>query len=290
MIPTLEKVEADINHSFLVNHIVMEYFPSPLHFHPEVEILLVVQGDGTRIVGDSVNRYKPGDLVLIGSNTPHVWYSDRIPNENEIKKWSEAIYIMFDPNKFGEQFWNIPETKSIRKFITLTRRGIKLTGETREKILAIMNVISDSIGFKRVCLLMNMLEIIASSDEYVFLSSPFSQNIINKNDSDRLNKVYEYVINNFRKEITLDEAASVANFSTPAFCHYFKKRVNKTFIKFLNEIRVGHACRLLVDENFPVADICFMCGFNNTSYFIKQFKMITGLTPLCYRKKFNEEI
>ncbi len=290
MIPTLEKVEANVNHSFHVNHMILKHFPSPLHFHPEVEILLVVQGTGTRFVGDSVERFVPGDLVVIGSNTPHVWYSDRYPLQKEVKNISEAIYIMFDPEIFGEQFWCLPESKSIRKIVELANRGLKLVGEAKDEVSLLMKIISDSVGFKRVCLLLNMLEIIALSDEYTYLSSPYFQNIIDKNDSDRLNKVYEYVISNFTREITLDEAASVANFSTPAFCHYFKKRVNKTFIQFLNEIRVGHACRLLVDENYPVADICFMCGFNNISYFIKQFKIITGLTPLNYRKKFNEEI
>ena len=290
MIPTLEKVEANVNHSFHVNHMILKYFPSPLHFHPEVEILLVVQGTGTRFVGDSVERFVPGDLVVIGSNTPHVWYSDRYPLQKEVKNISEAIYIMFDPEIFGEQFWCLPESKSIRKIVELANRGLKLVGEAKDEVSLLMKIISDSVGFKRVCLLLNMLEIIALSDEYTYLSSPYFQNIIDKNDSDRLNKVYEYVISNFTREIILDEAASVANFSTPAFCHYFKKRVNKTFIQFLNEIRVGHACRLLVDENYPVADICFMCGFNNISYFIKQFKIITGLTPLNYRKKFNEEI
>jgi AraC-like DNA-binding protein len=290
MIPTLEKVEANVNHSFHVNHMMLEHFPSPLHFHPEVEILLVVQGTGTRFIGDSVERFLPGDLVVIGSNTPHVWYSDRYPLQKEDKYLSEAIYIMFDPEVFGEQFWNLPESKSIKRIIELASRGLKMVGETRDRVSSLMKIIPYSVGFKRVCLLLNMLEIIALSDDYTYLSSPYFQNIIDKNDSDRLNKVYEYVINNFEREITLDDAASVANFSTPAFCRYFKKRVNKTFIQFLNEIRVGHACRLLVDENYPVADICFICGFNNISYFIKQFKIITGLTPLNYRKKFNEDI
>jgi AraC-like DNA-binding protein len=136
--------------------------------------------------------------------------------------------------------------------------------------------------------LFNILNTIALSNEHEYLSSPFYKNTIDKSDSDRLNRVYQYVITNFDREISLDEIATIAIFSTPSFCRYFKKRTNKTFIQFLNEIRIGNACRLLIDnENYSISDVCFSCGFYNISYFIKQFKKITGLTPLNYRRKFE---
>jgi len=287
MLPTLEKIEANLNHSFQVNHLKAEHFPSPLHFHPEIEILLLVQGKGTRFIGDSVERFAPGDVVMIGPNVPHVWYSDKPLSQNGNQTVSEAIFIEFDIEIFGKKLWNLPESKSIKKIIENSQRGILFAGSTRDKVTLLMKSISTSVGFMRVSLLFDILATIASAEEYEFLSSPVFRNTINKCDSDRLNKVYQYVINNSERKITLEEAASVANFSTPAFCRYFKNRVNKTFVQFLNEIRVGHACRLLVDENYPVSDICFLCGFNNISYFIKQFKGITGFTPFKYRKKFT---
>jgi AraC-like DNA-binding protein len=287
MLPTLEKVETNVNHSFNVSHLKVEQLPSPLHFHPEIELLLVVKGTGTRFIGDSAERFTPGDLIMIGSNVPHVWYSDRQQPLMKAEEVSEVIYILFSKEAFGKQFWDLPESKSINRIIEYSQRGIKLAGKTRDDISLLMEKISVSVGFKRISILMDILEKIASSEEYKYLASQVYQGTTNQGDSDRLNKIYEFMVNNSYREITLDEAASVANLSTPAFCRYFKKRTNKTFIQFLNEIRVGHACRLLSDENYPVADICYMCGFNHISYFIKQFKNVTGNTPFNYRKNWH---
>jgi AraC-like DNA-binding protein len=282
MLPNLEKVEANINHSFHINHLRIKYFPSLLHFHPEVEILLVVQGTGTRYVGDSVEMFVPGDLVMIGPNVPHEWCSDR--NSNEM---SEAIYIMFNIEILGNEFWNLPESKIILKIIQQSKRGIKLKGKTRDEVAKLMNAIDTSYGFRRIILLLTILETIAFSDEYLYLATPLLENTVNERDSERLNKVYKFVMNNIQHDFSLDTVASIANLSKPAFCRYFKKRVNKTFMQFLNEIRIGQACRRLVNENCSVAEICYTCGFNNISYFIRQFKKITGFTPLSYRKKFE---
>jgi AraC-like DNA-binding protein len=151
-----------------------------------------------------------------------------------------------------------------------------------------MKTIDTSYGFSRIKILLNILELIAFTNEYQYLASPNIQNPIDDRDTKRLNDVHKYIIDNIHQEISLDKAASIANLSKPAFCRYFKRRANKTFIQFLNEIRIGQACRLLVNENFSVAEICFSCGFVNISYFIMQFKKITGYTPLGYRKKFAD--
>jgi AraC-like DNA-binding protein len=282
MLPNLEKVEANVNHSFHINHLQVDFFPSLRHFHPEVEILLVLQGTGIRYVGDSIEPFAPGDLVMIGPNVSHEWCSDKKAGGGV----SEAIYILFNTEIMGNDFWNLPESKIIHRIIQQSERGIRLTGKTRDDVAYMMNKIDSSYGFSRITLLLTILELIAFNGEYQYLASPVIQNTINDRDNERLNKVYKYVIDNCQQEITLDSAASVANLSKPAFCRYFRKRSNKTFISFLNEIRVGRACRLLVNEDHSIAEICYACGFNNISYFIRQFRTITGFTPLGYRKKF----
>ena len=282
MLPSLEKVEANINHSFHINHLKVDNFTSLRHFHPEVEILLVVQGRGTRFVGDSVEPFAQGDLVMIGPNVSHEWCSDKNSGI------SEAIYILFNTEIMGNDFWNLPESKIILKIIQQSERGIKLTGKTRDEVEYIMRSIETSYGFTRIIMLMSILEMIAFNGEYQYLASPVVLNTINERDNERLNKVYKYVIDNIQHEINLGKAASIANLSTAAFCRYFRKRTNKTFIQFLNEIRIGQACRLLVNENQSIANICYSCGYNNNSYFIRQFKTITGFTPLGYRKKFAD--
>ena len=282
MLPNIEKVEADINHSFHINHMKVDYFPSMRHFHPEVEILLVVQGRGTRFVGDSIEPFSPGDLVMIGPDVPHEWCSDKTGGESA----SEAIYILFNTEILGTGFWNLPESKIILRIIQQSQRGIKLTGKTRDEVAELMYRIEASYGFTRIILLMSILEKIAFNGEFQYLASPEVSNPVNERDTERINKVYKYVIENIHQEISLEKAASISSLSTAAFCRYFKKRTNKTFIQFLNEIRIGQACRLLINEDHTIAEICYTCGYNNNSYFIRQFRKITGLTPLNYRRKF----
>jgi AraC-like DNA-binding protein len=201
---------------------------------------------------------------------------------------SEAIYILFNTEILGNDFWNLPESKIILKIIQQSNRGIMLSGKTAKKVAMIMNAMDSSYGFSRITQLLTILEIFAFSNEFRYLASPVVHNIINDRDSERLNIVYKYVTENLHNAINLDKAASIANLSKPAFCRYFRKRTNKSFIYFLNEMRIGQACRLLVNENQTIAEICYTCGFNNISYFIRQFKSITGLTPLGYRKKFAD--
>jgi AraC-like DNA-binding protein len=284
MLPSLEKVEANINHSFHINHLKVDCFPSLRHFHPEVEILLVVQGTGTPYVGDSVESFGPGDLVMVGPNVSHEWCSEKGSGD----AISEAIFILFNTEMMGSEFWNLPESKIILKIIQQSERGIRLTGKTRDEVEFLMKRIDTSYGFSRITLLMTILEMIAFNGEYQYLATPVVQNTINERDSERLNKVYKYVLDNSQQEIKLVTAASIANLSKPAFCRYFKKRANKTFVSFLNEVRVGKACRLLVNENHSIAEICYRCGYNNISYFVRQFRSITGFTPLGYRKKFAD--
>jgi YesN/AraC family two-component response regulator len=287
MQPLFQKIEANINHSFFIERLKFSHFPNPLQFHPEVEILLVIQGTGTRLVGDSIGRFKPGDIVLIGKNVPHVWYSDEKYSKENNRYNTEVVFILFNTEIFGDHFWNLPELKKILKLIQLSQRGIKLEGKTRKNVAKLMLKISKAEGFKRLTILLDILEVIAVNKEYRFLASPLVQNSINQSDSDRLNKVYKYMINNYQQKLTAEDAANQANLSLPAFCRYFKKRTNKTFIQFLNEIRIAFACHSLLEEDKSISEICFSSGYNNVSFFIRQFKRVTGLTPLEFRKKYE---
>jgi len=287
MHPVFQKIEANINLSYYAEHQKFKYFPNPLAFHPEIEILYIVHGSGTRFIGDSVDRFGHGDLVMIGQNVPHLWYSDEKYRQENNNLITEVIYILFKTEIFGEQFWNMPESKSILKLIQLSQRGIKVNGKTRNEIFPLMRAITGSAGFNRITLLLSILEILASQKDFQILASPIVQNTINESDSERLNRVYKYLINNFQQKITLEQVSSIASLSSSSFCRYFKRRTNKTFIQLLNEIRISHACRLLAEEDLSVERICFICGYDNVSYFIRQFKVITGLTPLTYKKQYS---
>ena len=287
MQPAFQKIEANINYSFYIEHEKFPFFPNPLHFHPEIEILYIIHGTGTLFIGDSVTRFCPGDLVIIGENIPHIWYSDEKYKDGNHNLYTEVIYILFKTDIFGEQFWQLSESKIIYKLLQLSKRGIRVTGKNRTEVSLLMKSISKSNGVNRLILLLSILEKITTQKEYKFLTSPNVQNTINAYDSDRLNKVYDFMMNNFHQDITLDQVASLASLSIPSFCRYFKKRTNKTFIKLLTEIRISHACRLLTEEDSSVTTICYICGFTNVSYFIRQFKDVTGLTPLSYKRNYT---
>jgi AraC-like DNA-binding protein len=284
MLAKFEKIKSDINHSFYVNRLKVDKFTSPLHFHPEVEILLIIEGTGTLFVSDSIENYGPGDVMIIGPNISHVWYSDDASlKPNSISK-SDAIYIQFDPSILDRTFWELPELSEIRKILNMSLRGIRLEGQLRKTAAMLMIEISQSRGFDRILLLFSILAKVASSKEFKLLASPDIHYNYNMDDANRLNRVYRFLINNFKQEISLKDAASVANLSPSAFCRYFKERTNKTFLQLLTEIRIGHACRLISNNNYPVSDICYVVGFNNVSYFIKQFRKVTGTTPLAYKQ------
>ncbi len=191
MLPVFQKIEANIDHSFYVEHMEFKYFPNPLQFHPDVELLFVIRGTGTRIVGDSVERFKPGDLILIGENVPHAWYSDEQYTQKDSSLTSEIIFVLFKKDIFGEPFWRLPESRNILELIQLSQRGIKLNGNTQLEVASFMKAISKASGFERITILFLMLEIIASKKEFQLLTSPTVQELINIRDSDRLNKVYK---------------------------------------------------------------------------------------------------
>ena len=176
MLPVFEKIEVNINHSFYVNHMKVSHFPSPLHFHPEIEILLVVQGTGTRIVGDSVERFSPGDLVIIGKNVPHVWYSDNKTYINNGEQMSEAIYIQFDQEIFGDDFWELPESRDIQKLLLQSRMGIKLIGQDKKPCILINDKSSRlPKALPELPFYLSVLELILLNEEYVFFSEPLSE-------------------------------------------------------------------------------------------------------------------
>jgi len=287
MLPVFQKIDANINHSFYVERMNFRYFPNPLQFHPDIELLLVIKGTGTRFVGDSIERFGPGDVIMIGENVPHVWYSDEKYINGSSDLHSEVIFVLFKREVFGDHFWNLPESKAISKLLQLSNRGIRLTGNSRKEVSSMLMSICEAKGFKRITLLLSILETIAENKEYMLLTNSVIRNSINQSDSERLNRVYEYVIINHQQNISLKQAASIANLSVPAFCRYFKKRTNKTFIQFLNEIRISFACRLLMEEDHSVSKTGYICGYTNVSFFIKQFKKVTGFTPLSYKKKYS---
>ncbi len=280
MQPMLIKVNTPYATSFGVNRYVYEdRFPGIWHFHNEYELTLILESSGSRMVGDNIDRFTEGDLVFIGKNLPHTWRNDELHSYQK----SEALVLHFLDQFCGPGFFGIPEMINIRRLLDRSHRGIKITGKTRDDIAALLLKIEHAVGANKIILLLTLLNSLAASGDLCELSSEGFADSADDSSSNRLNQVYEYVMNNFQEDVSLVKVAAVANMSPTAFSRYFKNRTRKSFTRFLIELKVGYACKLLMKEEMTVAYVCYESGFQNLSNFNHQFKTITGLTPKKYQ-------
>lgn len=252
-------------------------FYDKLHQHEEIQLSYIVKGSGTLIVGDSVNNYSQGDVLIIGSHLPHVFKSDyRIAR-------SRMLTLFFTKDSFGKDFFRIEELKELQQFFERSKHGFKLNSDI-EEMKTMFSQLENASKLSQFLMLLQMIRI-ASSGDYTSLSSFIYDKKYSDIEGHRLRNVFEYTMNHFNDNISLNVISAVANMTKNAFCKYFKKRTNKTYVQFLNELRLEHACQLLRDSHvYPIAEIAETSGFSNISNFNRQFKSFTGMTPLSYRQ------
>jgi AraC-like DNA-binding protein len=285
MKPQFYLVPRDVLTSHLSRHHTLPNFGTVWHYHPELELHYIVRGEGVRFVGDNVSNFDAGELLLLGENLPHMWRCHEKYFKRDPKVTAEAIVVQFLPDFIGQDFLSKPESAAIINLYEKAKAGLVITGETREKLITLMHRSVKATGLKRVVVILNMLEILCESEDMQPISKKSSYQS-SKEEADRLNKVYSHTLANYKRDLTLDEIASVANLSVTSFCRYFKIMTKKTFHDFLIEIRISHAQRMLIEDSSITAEaICFECGFNNRSNFFGHFKRITGLTPLEYKRR-----
>lgn len=265
------------------------HFTYPWHFHSEYEILYVQEGFGTSFVADNIEEFESGDLVLLGSNLPHFWKSDdSFYNENS-KKNVTYIVIQFSNEFFKEAINEYPEFHLIRELIERSSRGIRFSNSFSEKAKKRLTKLSFSSGFERTILLLQFLQFMAKTDEYKLLAGELYQ-IENHNfTNDRLTKVMHYLNTSYQNKVELGKVADVANMHPSAFCRYFKQMSGKSLFRFVNDMRISYACRLLIEGKMSVSQICYECGFNNLSNFNRIFKKHTGFTPSGYFETFHRK-
>ena len=258
------------------------HFTVPWHFHPEIEILLVVKSSGTSYIGDNISRFCDGEVCIIGENIPHWWKSDNSYLESKNAIGVKALVIQFSKEIFDSNFINLHEMNAIKELIENSQRGIRFSGKSQDLIGKQVVKIFENTGIRRITELILLLDTMANAKEYHYLSSVGYSKSILTFDFYRFNKIHEYIIRNFTKTIKLEEISGAVNMGETAFCRYFIKHTGKTFSVFLNEFRIGHACKLMVDDNVTISRACFESGFNNLSHFNDQFKRIMKQTPTAY--------
>jgi AraC-like DNA-binding protein len=276
----LRKIDSSDDNSFVARTDRFSHFYNKWHFHPEFELTYIIHGKGNRFVGDNIEFFEDGDLVLIGANLPHVWKNDSTYFEGRDDQIAMANVIQFLPKFFGETFYGLKELGNIRNLFEKSALGLKIEGEPKVRVVQLMsNIFDTENSLKRLCVLLEVLELIACSEELKQLSSQAFVDAYQKFDTQKINKVYEFTLNQYKRKILIEEAAMVATMSVPNFCKYFKSRTQKTYVQFLTEVRIGFACRMLIENKKSVQQIAFDCGFHNLSNFNRNFRILKKMTP-----------
>lgn len=286
MDPILEKVKVGRQQSFAVKEEILPYIKIGWHFHPEYELTFFTESTGRRFVGDHTDVFAPDDLLLIGPNLPHFMRNDEKYYKGNPDLRVRAIVVHFAPNFLGEGFFQSPEMRRVQSMLDRSIRGTHFTGSICQEIGILMQDLRVQKGYERLRTLLDILHQLSQSEEYELLTSLGFKNALHPKDTNRVDYVYNYLLMHFKEEIHLGDVARNVNMSPSAFCKFFKKRTGQTFSQTLNEIRIGHACSLFMEKGVTAMEVCYLCGYNNPSYFYRQFKSITGMKPGTYRKQF----
>jgi len=284
MRPQLYKLPIAPDASFLYIDEKCKYFDKPWHFHKEYELVYIDKTKGTRFIGDQVSFFDDGDLVLLGPNIPHLYRNSEEYYQNN-KLVAKSIFIHFTENFLGSTFFDLPEMKQVRKLLERSSLGIEVKGRSN---VYVKNKLVEMNEQKPANRLMNLLEILVflstSKELSPILSKTFTAS--NDNDTDRINKVIQFILKNYKNDIYIEEIASKLNMSIASFSRYFKHHTHKTFSNYVTEIRISHACRLMMDSHYNISEICYMSGFENQSNFYRHFKKFTGVIPKEYKARF----
>ncbi|NLR78425.1 AraC family transcriptional regulator [Chitinophaga eiseniae] len=292
MKPVFAKVlEGLENEVFLTRIIQRPYFTTEFHFHLECQFTYIVESAGHKVIGDCVESFEPGELTLLGSYIPHVWYNDpaTVSSNKQRKTPAKSVALFFNPEKMGELLSFFFSTKKLLSVLDLAKRGMKFYGHTKSSLAALLlQMAEEPPGPSKMILLLQVLQILCTTNEYALLAGPGYANRYSDRDSARMEKIFRYVFANFSTEISLDKAAGLIHMNKQAFCRYFKGRTQRTFVDFVNEVRITQACKLLAAGDDSIGGIAYKCGFNTLSNFNRYFKKIKGTSPRNYRQDLEK--
>ncbi|MGN6181934.1 MAG: AraC family transcriptional regulator [Mucilaginibacter sp.] len=289
----LDHLPQDDTRSFNIFEAGYYHALNDFHYHTELEIVYIEAGQATLLIGDHFEQLQSGDMVMIGCNVPHMFKFERFAYHNDLMKQGEIpietklLTLHLNPDVFGESFMRLPENKLLNTLLKDALNGLIIKGECRDQVTALMNRLLTAPNYEHILLIIQLLNVVALSNEKQSITKPPGENAYNKLDETRLTRIYLYTLNNFSRVIKLQEVADIVHMVPNAFCRYFKLRTNKSYFDFLLDVRVRHACKLLKEKDYSIVVVCYESGFSNLSNFNRHFKSITGKTPLEYRKHFQ---
>jgi AraC-like DNA-binding protein len=280
----LQELTKSQNASIIVKEEIAAQFAAPFHFHKGFEFTYIVKGRGKFYGGNRLLNFNSGELYLFGVGFPHLFVNEK--SFVESGEAGHSVIIQFDEDLFSHDFALIPEFNLVKAILKMSCWGIKIARPNVE-LQKHISAITQKKGLQIIISLLQIFDIISTipkSDITIIASDALKNTKLSSHYDGRLAPVFQYVLAHFKNKITTQKAASLVFMNEAAFCRYFKRRTNKTLSQFVNHIRITHALYLLSEKTKSISDICYECGFENLSYFNRQFKTITGKTPLHYRQ------
>ncbi|MEO8413558.1 MAG: AraC family transcriptional regulator [Ginsengibacter sp.] len=284
MRPQFHKLPLSADCSFLYMCWDCNYFDKPWHFHKEYELVLIDKAEGTRFIGDHVSPFTDGNLALIGPNIPHLYRNSETYYQDK-GLVARSIFIHFTDDFPGNSFFDLPEMKLVRRLLDKSSLGFEILGKTNRYVKQKLVDMKQALPAQRILILLDILVFLSTSTDLKFiLSSGFTAS--NSKDTDKINIVLQFIMENYTGEIYVEKIASRLNMSMASFSRYFKHHTRKTFSRYVTEIRISHACRLIMEDNYNISEICYLSGFDNLSNYYRHFKQIVGVIPKDYKNRF----
>jgi AraC-like DNA-binding protein len=271
---------------FMIKYLEDQYFDPVWHSHSEYQLFVPLEGTGTRFIGDSIKTFGPNELILTGANLPHLWRSDEAYFEKNSSLKIRGVVIYLQETLLGEHLMGKEEMVQLKKLFKRSSRGLEFYGDVRKQVIAMMKELVQLTGLESFIYLLRILNLLSSTKEYHYISHNEYVDPFKENETDRMSSVYEYILKNYRKKIHLNELADLLYMTPTSFSRYFTTTNNKGFAKFISELRVKHACKLLMETDLSIATISERSGFKTLSNFNKQFKDLMKKKPTDYKTEF----
>ena len=286
MEPRLETVEVDAAGSFRSKWISCASFGADhtWHYHPEFELSWIVRNRGTRFIGDNIEPFDAGDLVLLGPNLPHCWHDERDSAGGD----SQAVVVQFRPEMFGHDFLDLPEFLPIKRLFRASKCGLQITGQASARTQSLLMDLLQKTGLSRLIGLLEILSVLAESEADLRPLASIDYHLTNditEVNRQRIELIHRHVRANLCSEINQAEVARLVGLTPPAFSRFFRRATGQTFVGFVNILRINEVCRSMTESAECITEIAMNCGYNNIANFNRQFLAVKGMNPSQYRER-----
>ncbi len=273
------------NRMFMARHLKQPFFDPEWHAHAEYQLFMVLQGTGTRFVGDSIQSFQPGQLVFTGPHLPHIWRCEESYFKGDDSRMAEGLVVYFGEDFPDTQWMSREEMRALQKLFVRSRRGIIFSEAESRKVMPLLLELPFLSGLSGLVQLLQVLDWLSASRAFSYLPSRTYEEEMAE-DTGRMNLLYAHILKNYLQKISLNDMAEMLHMTPTSFSRFFSAKNGKPLMQFVAELRIRHACKLLTENDISVEQVCYESGFNTLSNFNRKFREITGKKPLQYRKEF----